>query len=188
MRISKILAATLFLLAMSCGETEREEAQQRQYEAQLQQQAVETNPSFLSDLERLIDIYFEVKDTLVESNADEAAERTRSLVSTTEEVEVSGLNDETSMIWAAFADVIVSSGNQLAGETDIEEQRYHFEDLSETMIQVTETFRPVGYTVYVQSCPMVRDGSADWLSREEDIKNPYHGDRMLHCGEVLRQI
>jgi hypothetical protein len=56
------------------------------------------------------------------------------------------------------------------------------------MIQVVENFRPVGYEIYVQSCPMVRSGSADWLSREETIRNPYHGDRMMRCGEVLRQI
>lgn len=188
MRISKILAAALFLWAASCGESEREEAQQRQYETQLQQQVIETDQSFQTDLAELLDNYFDLKDALVESNADDAASLAREMVRISEEVDAAGLNEETSMIWSAFADGIIANGNQMAGETDIEDQRYHFEEISKTMIQVTESFHPAGYAIYVQSCPMVRDGSADWLSREENIRNPYHGDRMLRCGEVLRQI
>jgi hypothetical protein len=56
------------------------------------------------------------------------------------------------------------------------------------MIEVVEAFGPLANTVYRQTCPMVRGGSADWLAEEEQIANPYHGSRMLRCGEVVRKI
>ncbi len=185
-----LISLTIFsaLLIAACNEGEREEAQQQQYEAELQQQMVETDETFRAGLSDLLDVYFELKDHLVESDADAAANTIDPLVESAERIDTSGLNDETAMIWASYADLIIGSGRSLANETDVDDQRYHFEGLSDAMIQVVETFRPVGYEVYVQSCPMVRDGSADWLSREEEILNPYHGDRMLNCGEVLRRI
>lgn len=155
---------------------------------QLRQQLIETTEAFRNDLTQLLDLYFDLKDTLVATNPEAAAELAGSLVQTVDEADVTGLNDETVMIWASFADDVVSTGNRLQEETDIEEQRFHFESLSETMIQIGDSFRPAGYDIFVQSCPMVRDGSAEWLSREEEIRNPYHGDRMLHCGEVLRRL
>jgi membrane fusion protein, copper/silver efflux system len=187
-RRSLLLLFSFLLIFTACGESEREQAQQQQYEAQLQQQMIETSESFRTDIAEVLESYFNLKDVLVESDAREAAARTGILVERAGEVDVSGLNDETAMVWASFADLIITNGEQLAEETDVDEQRVYFEDISETMIQVVDTFKPVGYEVYVQSCPMVRDGSAEWLSREEQIRNPYHGDRMLNCGEVLRRI
>jgi Cu(I)/Ag(I) efflux system membrane fusion protein len=29
---------------------------------------------------------------------------------------------------------------------------------------------------------------ADWLSTDENIKNPYYGASMLTCGEVIEEI
>lgn len=176
------------LLFKACGETEQEQAQQQQYEAQLQQRIIETTESFRSEVAGVLDDYFELKNVFVESDAEAAENHTQSLVDRTRDVDASSLNEETAMIWASFADVIISSADRLIEHDDIDEQRIYFEDISETMIQIVDTFRPVGYDIYVQSCPMVRDGSAEWLSRNEEIRNPYHGDRMLNCGEVIRRI
>lgn len=178
----------LIPLLFACTEGEREQAQQEQYEMQLRQQLIETTEPFRDDLTLLLGHYFNLKDTLVATNPEAAGELAVSLVQAAEAVDVAELNDETVMIWASFADEIVSHGTQLRDQSDVEEQRVHFEDLSETMIQIIDSFRPAGYEIFVQSCPMVRDGSAEWLSREEEIRNPYHGDRMLHCGEILRRI
>lgn len=184
-----ILVLLLFsLLFNACAETEQEQTQQQQYEAQLQQQVIETTESFRSEVAGVLDDYFELKNVFVESDAEAAENSTQSLADRTRNVDVSSLNEETAMIWASFADVIISKADQLVEHDDVDEQRIYFEDISETMIQIVDTFRPVGYDIYVQSCPMVRDDSAEWLSRNEEIRNPYHGDRMLNCGEVIRRI
>ena len=177
---------SIFLLFSACGETEQERAQQQEREMQMQMQLVETTPEFNDQMGDLLARYFDLKDALVESDAETAKEYTETLKTSAENVDGDGLNEETLALWFSFSEVIVSSSEELLSEEDVDDQRYHFEYISDAMIHMVDTFRPVGYEVYHQSCPMVRGGSADWLSREEQIANPYHGDRMMRCGEVIR--
>lgn len=182
------LAILSLLLATACGESEQEQQQQAEYEAELLQQMIQTTPEFNQQLEGLLEEYFDLKNALVDSDAERASGEATELAERARSIDSGNLDSETAMVWSAFADVIISESDEIPALGDVDDQRIHFEEISETMIQIVETFRPLGYEVYVQSCPMVRDGSADWLSREEEIRNPYHGDRMMNCGEVLRRL
>ena len=63
-----------------------------------------------------------------------------------------------------------------------------FAKLSSAMIEVMKIIKP-DYAVYVDHCPMYNDGKgADWLSKENGIKNPYYGSQMLTCGKVKETI
>jgi hypothetical protein len=43
--------------------------------------------------------------------------------------------------------------------------------------------------IYKQFCPMAFDNKgAYWLSSNEEIMNPYFGDKMLHCGKVEETV
>jgi Cu(I)/Ag(I) efflux system membrane fusion protein len=43
--------------------------------------------------------------------------------------------------------------------------------------------------VYSQFCPMAdNDKGGYWLSKEEQVLNPYYGDAMLTCGSVKQVI
>ena len=43
--------------------------------------------------------------------------------------------------------------------------------------------------IYYQHCPMANDGKgANWLSKEEEIKNPYFGSMMLSCGKTIETL
>ena len=179
---------SIFLLFSACGETEQERAQQQEREMQLQMQMVETTPEFNDQMGDLLARYFDLKDALVESDSETAKEYTETLKTTAENVDGDGLNEETLALWFSFSEVIVSSSEELLSEEDVDDQRYHFEFISEAMIDLVDIFRPVDYDIYHQSCPMVRDGDADWLSNHEEIRNPYHGDRMMNCGSTVEQL
>ena len=174
------------ILITACGPSDQEQAQQEQRQQQMQM--VQTTPEFNEQMAAVLDRYFDLKDALVESDPETAGQYAEALKEEAAGVEHAGLNEETMALWVAFSEVIVNSSSELIDLDDVDDQRYHFEFISESMIQMVDTFRPVGYEIYHQSCPMVRGGSADWLSREEGIRNPYHGDRMMRCGEVIRRI
>lgn len=71
---------------------------------------------------------------------------------------------------------------------DVEEQRIHFEDLTDEMEKIVKTSLKSG-TIYKQYCPMAFDDKgAYWLSSSKDILNPYFGDKMLKCGSVRGEI
>lgn len=37
-------------------------------------------------------------------------------------------------------------------------------------------------------CPMVRGGGGDWMQPDGELANPYWGEEMLHCGELVRDM
>ena len=182
------LLLLLLLLISACGPSEQEQAQQQERQMQMLQQAIETNEEFDQEMALLLDHYFDLKDALVESDALSASEKAEGFADATALVQYHSLTPETTTLWVGYSDVIQLRSREMIPLTDVDEQRYHFEYISEVMIEMVDLFRPVGYEIYHQSCPMVRGGSADWLSREEQIANPYHGDRMMRCGEVIRRL
>lgn len=63
------------------------------------------------------------------------------------------------------------------GEKDIEKARQHFKVISAQVIKMAgkeEGFRVI-------NCPMAGK-NADWVQSAKEIRNPYHGSRMLNCG------
>lgn len=183
-----LITVLIFVLIAACGETEQEQAQQEQREQQLQMQMIQTTAEFDERMSAVLDHYFELKDALVESDADRAKTVAGQLKAESETVEQHGINEETMALWITLKNVIAENSNDITALNDVDEQRYHFEYISDTMIEMVDQFKPVGYELYHQSCPMVRGGTGEWLSREEQIRNPYHGERMMNCGETIRRI
>lgn len=188
MKLNSSLFIALILIFVACGQTEQERALQDERQMQMQMQMVESTPEFNTHLEAVLDHYFDLKDALVESDAQSASQAAELYLEQVNDINPESLNSESEALWVSFSEIITNNTREMIPLKDVDDQRYHFEFISEEMIEMVDTFRPVGYEIYHQTCPMVRGGSADWLSREEQISNPYHGDRMLRCGEVIRRI
>ena len=77
---------------------------------------------------------------------------------------------------AAFAGDLAAAG-------ELEKARETFYELSKVLVQyrskVSGDDRPI--VVY---CPMVKKS---WLQLEADVGNPYHGQSMASCGEVVEE-
>lgn len=67
---------------------------------------------------------------------------------------------------------------------DIKKQRELFNPLSKNIHALIKTSKPEE-VVYYQYCPMQ---NANWLSKENTIKNPYYGSQMLSCGKTVEII
>ena len=76
-----------------------------------------------------------------------------------------------------------------AKEESLDKQRPHFETLSLLLIPVVqEQGNPLDVTLQLTNCPMAFDWKgADWLQSEEDVFNPYFGDEMLTCGQIMQE-
>jgi hypothetical protein len=62
---------------------------------------------------------------------------------------------------------------------DIEKAREHFKLISADVIKLAR--KEEGF--YVMTCPMAGE-NADWVQSTREIRNPYHGSRMLRCGAI----
>ncbi len=67
---------------------------------------------------------------------------------------------------------------------NIENQRTSFKSLSKNVYEILKLSK-TSETIYYQYCPMQ---DANWLSKEETIKNPYYGSQMLSCGKTVETI
>lgn len=133
-----------------------------------------------------LDHYLVLSAVLVESDAGEAAEAAGRMNNTLDrfrEAEPGEVTDEKAMGWI---DVLQKRSREIESSNEIEAQRESYHELSETMIAMVEAFGHQKDRLYHQRCPMVNGGNGDWLSTGERIMNPYHGDRMLHCGSTVR--
>lgn len=135
-------------------------------------------------LEILIEEYMGLKDALAADNFEEA---TKFVIAFGDEVKNSSEMNEhkehaqkhrehhSTMLKAVYA---------AEGAENIDSLRNAFKAVTTELIKAVEN---QGYDekLFVQYCPMEK---SRWLSRSEEILNPYFGSAMLRCGNVERVL
>jgi hypothetical protein len=67
--------------------------------------------------------------------------------------------------------------------TDLKSARNEFGDLSDTLIAYLQTSKAKRNPPYQYYCSMVKK---NWLQPGKEIRNPYYGNSMLTCGELVQ--
>ena len=141
-----------------------------------------------NQLKAVFDNYFLVKDALIASDGTKTAIATKELLAAVNNVKMDKLEMEVHMVWMKVVNTIKEDAEHIADTKDVKHQRDHFTTLSKdiyTLIKVSKYESPV----YYQFCPMYNDGKgANWLSKENAVKNPYYGSMMLSCGKTVETI
>ena len=141
-----------------------------------------------NQLKAVFDNYFLVKDALITSNGISTASASKELVTAINNVKMDKLDMDVHMVWMKVVNTIQKDAENIANTKDVKIQRDHFTSLSKeiyTLIKISKYENPV----YYQFCPMFNDGKgANWLSKENAVKNPYYGSMMLNCGKTVETI
>ncbi|MFZ1699758.1 MAG: DUF3347 domain-containing protein [Pyrinomonadaceae bacterium] len=125
--------------------------------------------------------YYELKDAMVDSDADIAAMKAEDLVAAFSAIEVSKMTAAQKAYWAKLESPLKTDARHINENTDLEHQREHFMKLSNNMYALVFGFKANKTEAYLQYCPMKK---ASWLSESKEIRNPYYGSKMLTCGSV----
>ena len=130
----------------------------------------------------LLPYYLRIKNALVNSDAVESAQRAKEslhlLKGETKEAPAQGMISQLERMLKTLSE-----------QSDLENQRHEFIALSAHFIHWASQGLTSDETLYVQFCPMANDNQgAQWLSTEEEIRNPYYGDAMLSCGSVVEVL
>ncbi len=141
----------------------------------MQMDGMQMEPEFDSEnLAKAYEQYAQVKEALVNSNAEDAQNGAKMLNKTLGEVDGS-----------KNAQKVAKS---MAGSNDLESQRKSFSELGLAMEPLLKDNLKSG-KIYKDFCPMALGGKgAYWLSSIEEIRNPYYGSKMLSCGKVEKVI
>mgnify|MGYP001181908162 FL=1 len=130
----------------------------------------------------LIGQYLRIKDALVATDAEEAANAAKNLKNIL-------LNEKNILVDLRNLNIIIE---EIIDNKDIKSKRVSFYELSKSLIKELKNKSietKEGQDIYIQFCPMAMNNKgAIWLSAEYNVLNPYYGETMLKCGVVRDTI
>lgn len=142
----------------------------------------------VSQLKPAFDNYFLVKEALVKTDATTSSVKATELGKAIKAVEMVELSTEEHSIWMNVMKDLTAYAEKIATTKDVAKQREAFALLSKSMYELARISKQET-PVYYQHCPMYNNGKgANWLSKEETVKNPYYGAQMLTCGSVQETL
>ncbi|TPD70565.1 DUF3347 domain-containing protein [Flavobacterium microcysteis] len=150
--------------------------------------AAATRQQEQNQLKAVFDNYFDVKDALVKTEGKLASDKAKGLVKAINAVKMNELKMEEHNVWMKVLNELKEDAEHVSETTDAEHQRDHFITLSKSIYELLKVSK-YEVPVYYQFCPMANDGKgANWLSKENAVKNPYYGSQMLTCGKTVETI
>jgi Cu(I)/Ag(I) efflux system membrane fusion protein len=133
----------------------------------------------------IIGQYLRIKDALVATDAEEAANAAKKLKDIL-------LNKKNLILLSHDSSNMNFIIEEIIDNKDIKSKRVSFYELSKSLIKEFKNKSietKEGQDIYIQFCPMAMNNKgAIWLSAEYNVLNPYYGETMLKCGVVRDTI
>lgn len=193
---SMIVAIMLFAFISACNNTEQEQGAEEVADTEMGEGMDEMEMNDMEGMDvtqeeskvaavdtegepAILVEYIDIKNALVNDNFEEVKQAAMDLQNSLEESELSE-EQRTSL---------KNNISQLTEAQDIKAQRQAFAQLSQQLYEVVQNKELSNKTLYWQHCPMAMGGQgANWLSYEEQVRNPFMGQRMPGCGSVAETI
>ncbi|CAL66317.1 MULTISPECIES: DUF3347 domain-containing protein [Christiangramia] len=133
----------------------------------------------LSVLPAFLGSYIEIKNALIEDHYVQAKNAAAGME---KNLENSNLKEKEQVQLRATIKELILAG-------DINDQRIAFAVLSEQLYQILPAIDFGSEALFWQNCPMALGGrGGNWISLEEQVKNPFMGQRMPSCGTALEKL
>ncbi len=129
--------------------------------------------------------YYAVKNALIADDGKTANLQAGELVKTLAATPMAKMTEDQHKVFMGLSDKIKTDAEQINKDTDVKQQRDHFNDLSNNIFALVKSLKANVSPVYQQYCPMKK---AYWLSDNASVKNPYYGKAMLTCGKVTETL
>lgn len=147
--------------------------------------------AFSGRLEYMLNTYYILRDAFVKSNiatVDSSASLFRAGL---DSLNMKDIKADTALVHTAQAlkESVSTEMQAMVKVKDMEEKRRSFQIISDMLYDLIRTVKYNKQIIYQIHCPMAfNDAGANWLSKTDEIINPYFGNKMLHCGEVVDSI
>lgn len=138
----------------------------------------------------LLEPYWALSDALAHDDPNAARHHARNLHKRLLEVDSEPLPDDARAMWRELEGDLLAALHRMTEEDALDGLRKPFESLSKAITAAVKWFaKDTISDAYVMTCPMAFDGEgADWLQRDDDVRNPYFGASMYRCGAVQRKL
>ncbi|MDX1628521.1 MAG: efflux RND transporter periplasmic adaptor subunit, partial [Fulvivirga sp.] len=149
----------------------------------------DVSDKFQKQIKEVYQYYLPIKDALVRSDAKSAQEAAEKLLTSINNVEMNLVQGNAHNYWMDLLKPLKNAAQNIKSSTNLNSQRDALIPLTNNLVKAIKAFKVTGLKGYYQFCPMANNNEgAYWLSAEDDVRNPYFGDAMLTCGEVVETI
>lgn len=138
-----------------------------------------------SSLSQLLNLYYNIKDALANSDASSAASSADKFVKAMKNIDIKNLSEAEHNAFMPVMDKLNSNAKNISENKDLAQQRIHFASLSDNFYSLAKEVKISSEPIYRDYCPMKKKY---WLSGQSTIKNPYYGKAMPTCGEVKETL
>lgn len=143
---------------------------------------------FQGQLKAVFDEYIILKDALIKGDSKTPSKASSMMLKNLAKVDMKLLKGDARNSWIQLSNDLKTHTRSLNSTTDLKIQRDHFKPLSATLIAAVEKYG-LNMEIYSQFCPMADNNTGGyWLSLEDEVLNPYFGETMLTCGEIVKTI
>ena len=156
--------------------------------------------AFNASVANTLNSYEKLSELFVNWDSASVNATAQSLLTDVSSINLDELKKDSSAIYetaAAFIENAKGDLQTISLEKGIRQQREAFNNLTDNFYQFLNTVQYDREKLYLQRCPMAFDDvqSATWLSKKEEIRNPYlglrdpkYGKAMLECGETIKVL
>lgn len=134
---------------------------------------------------QLLNLYYDVKNALVNSDAVTAATKAGEFVKAANAIDMNLMTEAEHKAFMSLKEKLVSDAKHISETKDIAHQREHFKSFSDNFYSLAKAVKLSSQPVYQAYCPMKK---AYWLSSEKAVKNPYYGKQMPNCRKVTETL
>ncbi|MFZ4261133.1 DUF3347 domain-containing protein [Sphingobacterium sp. HJSM2_6] len=136
----------------------------------------------------LLNQYLILKDAFVASDIEAIRKQAKVLYEQSKELTTADKSEDKQQFKSKTYKKIQEEAAAIRDGKNITAQRIRFSNLSNSLYELLK-LEELNDTIYYQNCPMFQDAKgANWLSMEQEIKNPYYGSKMLNCGSVVEVL
>lgn len=131
-----------------------------------------------TQLPPLLTSYYGIKDALVAGNSGKASASAGEFVKAANGIDYKIISEGN-------IHALLKDAGAISETADLKKQREQFARLSTNMITLAKAVKLGTQPAYETYCPM---NKTSWLSDSKTIQNPYYGNAMLTCGNVVETI
>lgn len=138
-----------------------------------------------NSLNHLLIQYYNIKDALVNSNADTAASSAENFVKAIQKIDMKSLTESEHKAFMPIQNKLTTEAKSISQSKNLSRQRIYFGSLSDDFYSLAKKVKLTTRPIYRDYCPMKKKY---WLSNKSKIRNPYYGKAMETCGSIKETL
>lgn len=131
-------------------------------------------------MQPIVQGYLHIQEALAADKTEGVKTAAEQIATLADNLDAKTVTGEHAMHYKDVPAKIKKAALKLAQGETIGVMRETFKELSRPMAMWATMSKLEG--IYVVYCPMAK---GSWLQKDKTIRNPYHGQEMLHCGEIV---